>query len=132
MNTNRHQSISWDDSLKRLQEVLPGATSLSQYEIARAAREIGRDIPLTPIPDWEELEDLEIFRLLMGSEMIQGGRRGILVPDMCSWGKHLPFLVRPDRIKAFVSDFIGNYGEAFFNGDTVILLPSESAIYLLH
>jgi len=67
-----------------------------------------------------------------GARFIQEAGNAILVPDMCSWRKHLPFLLPHECVMTFVDEFLGRYGEAFFNGDTIMLFPSCGALCLFH
>lgn len=123
-------SISWEDSLRSLQELLPTARSLSLEEIHLGAERAGLSPRWRKIGDWESLEDVEILELMGGTESTKGF--GILLPPLCFYRRHMPFLVPVQQTLAFVRGFFTETGEAFFNGDTVLLFPSEQKVCLFH
>jgi len=121
---------SWDDCLAALKAVLPGAGSLGIDEIYRAARAQGRSIELHSLPHWESLDDGQILAKVLEAAIIRGNDRAILLPAICFYGLHLPFCVSFQDLTEFVAGFFEKYGEAFFNGDTIIILASGGVIYL--
>ena len=123
-------AASWEECLHALQLIIPSARSLGLDDIDRMAQMNGEEMRWVSLPNWEDLEDPEILGAMLGSEVIRGSDCGILVPAMCYYGLHSPFLVPYDHIKGFVAQFFVQHGESFFNGDTVILLPSYGTIYL--
>lgn len=124
--------ISWDESLSALDSMLPDANSFALNKICDVAEGQGFKIEWLSLSDWEKLDDATILDSMLGEDVIRGSSQGILLPSMCFFDRQLPFSVCHDGIKDFVSRFVGRYGECFFNGDSIILLPSLSTIYLLH
>jgi hypothetical protein len=118
--------------MQTLRAILPSADGLGMDQIDSAAARAGCKLEWTRLPRWEDLGDSQILRTVFGSDVIRGRDGGILIPALCFWGKHLPFVVRQDCIIPFVEQFLVQHHEAFFNGDTVILLPSNRAVYLFH
>ena len=122
-------TISWEECLHSLKALVPAAVSLDLYAIDQAMRECCK-FQWKSLGDWEELNDIEIFREAFGRDITGTSERGILIPDLCFWKKHLPFLVNGDFLEEFIRAFSVQYGEAFFSGDTVLLFPAMKTICL--
>src|ERR1700722_11954776 len=110
-------TVPWEECLQSLQVLVPGAESLALSEIWRAMEQQGHKPKLIDIPDWEKLDDIEIFRKIFGPSATFGSDGGILIPDLCFWDKHLPFRVNRDCMEKFMESFLVQYRERFFNGD---------------
>jgi hypothetical protein len=118
-------TASWDECLRSLRVILPTARTLGLDEIHLAAQRAGFSIEWTELTNWENLEDVQILDTVFGSDIVRGNDRGILLPALCFYGQYLPFSVPYQYIKDFVTRFFVQYGESFFNGDTIILLPTR-------
>jgi hypothetical protein len=124
--------MSWEEALRSLQNFLPGVKSLGLDEISRAMEQQNCRPQWNSLADWAELDDAALFRKAFGQNLIRESDGGILIPDLCFWDKHLPFLVKGDFLEKFVETFLVQFGEAFFNGDTVIVFPSIKTLCLFH
>jgi hypothetical protein len=130
--TQEIPTISWDECLRSIQIIIPNARSLDLNEISRAMEWQGYKFHRNRLADWEELDDMVIFQKSFGQDIIRGSTEIILIPWLCFWGKHLPFLVNGDSLEEFVKGFFEKYGECFFNGDTVVFFVSTKILCLFN
>lgn len=125
-----HAATPWDDLLKSLQVILPKLEGLALDTIHVATEQAGHPFDWKRLPNWEDSDDTEILRVLCGSDLDFEPESVFLFPVMCHWKKLPPFLVKGEAVLEFVREFFSRYGEAFFNGDTIIFLPDRRTIYL--
>lgn len=123
---------TWDECTQSLRGIIPSAKCLGVDEIDDAAQREGLDIKSRPLPNWADMGDKEILHALMGNGDGELLGHGILLPAICFYGKEMPFLVDQGKIHDFVAGFLRQFGEAFFNGDTIIIFPACKRIYVFH
>ena len=108
-------SISWDEALIGLRSILPGIDkeTFSLDVISEVAQKSDINVSWQPVANWEELNDAAIFRHVVSADVLKGTHNGILLPAMCFYGYHLPFVVRHDDIVDFVGCFALNSAKRF-------------------
>jgi hypothetical protein len=125
-------TVSWAECLVSLRGILPSAESLAVNAISEAMEREGYKPAWKSMSDWEDLDDVTIFHDAFGRDIIVRLEKGILIPDLCFWKKSLPFLVQGDFLEQFISEFLVQYRERFFNGDTVLLFPCVKTVCMFH
>src|SRR5580698_633828 len=107
-------AVSWEECVRSLRTLFPTAESLDLNAIHTAMEMEGCKPQWKGIADWHDRDDLEIFHETFGRNIIDRRDSGILIPNLCFWKKHLPFLVNGDLLEQFVGAFLVQYREAFF------------------
>jgi hypothetical protein len=125
-------TVPWEECLCSLRTLFPTAQSIDLNAIHMAMETEGHKPKWRKMSCWEDLNDMEIFHGAFGRGIINGRDNGILIPNLCFWKEHLPFLVNGDLLEQFIGAFLIQYQEAFFNGDTVLLFPAVKTICLFH
>ncbi|MCG8420819.1 MAG: hypothetical protein MJE77_23100 [Proteobacteria bacterium] len=83
------------------------------------------------LPDWEELDDVEIAKT---SALDKMGLKGqLLIITEASYGKgNGAFLLDASDLMNFINEHLGKYRECFFNGDVVIVELEGKHVWLFH
>ena len=122
------KDIGWHSALQALQKLVPKADGLGLDGIYAAVQEGSCALEELQLPGWEDMDDSEIFDWLV-VDLKPSGETSILIPFFCCCGHHLPFEVQESDVRAFVLGFFANFGESFFNGDTILLYPAQKAFF---
>lgn len=79
---------------------------------------------------WLEMDDLAILKTLAGNAVPSGS---LLIATDLSYSDGLGvFEVDARQLDAFVSSYLSNFGECFFNGDVIICSTSQKAFWMFH
>lgn len=82
------------------------------------------------ISNWESLSDYEIISKVDTATFLSND---IYVVTDISYLKKIVFKVRSDNlIDSFISAYVDEYSESFFNGDVIIISPERQKLLFFH
>ncbi|MDV3349819.1 hypothetical protein QGP82_14025 [Leptothoe sp. LEGE 181152] len=121
--------ISWK-SFKSSFKFCFGFEYLTLEETLNQLSSRGNSISWKQLKNWEELEDIDIFKELPEHEKISGD---IYVVTEASYKKELgPFKVHAADLECFITEHLNAYSECFFNGDVLITSTKDSCMWIFH
>jgi hypothetical protein len=101
---------------------------------ARSHSELMRHMELQPgwmsLDGWPEIEDADLLRQLVGQPKYLGELH--VVSDRSYAEGRGAFIVQAGRLNAFVHEYVEHFGEAFFNGDVIVVSCEQKAVWIFH
>lgn len=89
------------------------------------------DLSWDSSPKWESLDDIEIARTTGLPDRLSDGTL-VVITEACLIRGGEAFVLHAHDLTNFVERHLKTQGEAFFNGDVVILSPDAPAIWPFH
>lgn len=84
-----------------------------------------------PLSDWESLGDTEIAKTTGLLGWFSQGTL-VVVTEASIFGGVGAFVIPASKLTSLITEHLRLQGEAFFNGDVVILAPDAPAIWMFH
>jgi len=82
------------------------------------------------LKDWEDHEDVELLQQLKTLQPILGEVH--VVTDACYGVGFCPFSCEVEKLETLIKDYVACFGEAFFNGDVLIVSHAHKRIWAFH
>jgi len=125
MESSSLVTLDWDSANKKI--------SIADFPLKSLEKVLNTILPdesLGKINDWEFVDDIEIL------EKFKLGRFASTVlyaiTDI-SYSKNIGiFEIQIQEFEKFITSYCKEFGECFFNGDVIFILPHDNAVFLFH
>ncbi len=124
------QGEQWTRAMASLQKIVPGASSFSPEAIAHAADAANKQVHWRRIPDFESLDDSDIWRFIKPTISTGADNAITLIADACFHNALGPIVTTNAELDTVIEDFVDHHDDEVFGGDVIIIFPS--IVILVH